>query len=168
MIVPLTLRHCSLYIHLSAHVSTLVKHDWFRDVTWSWDKIWVGKWSKSWNTEYVGYGTDGTQSETRKRWEAKQMRSGKDETRSRWAENRWDVEQMIQKTDQSLNRWDVETNETWSKTNAVFRHSMAALPTLPLSYPVAAHIPIMFQKALNGLGSRAWVSPSTTIFSIDM
>ncbi len=45
---------------------------------------------------------------------------------------------------------------------------MAALSTLSLSHPVAAHIPIMFRKALNGLGSRALASQSATIFSVDM
>ncbi len=45
---------------------------------------------------------------------------------------------------------------------------MAALPTLPLSHLVAANILIMFRKALNDLGSRALVSPSATIFSVDM
>ncbi len=103
----------------------------------------VGKWSKSWDTEYVGHRTDEAQSEMRKgwdaeqvrcgrdrrqnRWDAEQMRQGADETWRRWDANGWVAEQMIQRTDQRRNRWDVGTNETWNKTNAVYRHSMAAL-----------------------------------------
>ena len=45
---------------------------------------------------------------------------------------------------------------------------MAVLPTLPISHPLAANITFMFRKALNGLGSRALVSLSETIFSLDI